>query len=558
MTSLSTIVRLTLAKPTMTTYCRYNFYRQLSRTMELDNKKATDEDQQYETELSFIPPDEEIFARRCQEISLLKDSGFNPYPYNFKIDEELPEFRTKYGDLQPGSRLPDVSTAIAGRIISIRDSSKNLFFYDVHGQGGKVQVVANNREYRDTSRDFTSLTSTLQRGDVIGCRGFPFKTRTGELSLMVREVQLLSPCLRPIPAPYYGLKDIGARYRQRHIDLIMNDKSRQTFLTRAKIISCLRKFLEDKGFLEVETPIMHSIPGGASARPFKTHHNDLKSDLYLRVAPELHLKRLVVGGLDRVFEIGKQFRNEGVDSTHNPEFTTLEMYMAFADYEDMLTMTEEMLCHVIRTINGGSLILKSAVGEEDLDFTPPFKRIKYMDELQTATGEEINPETLDSAATISQLTAICNRFSIPLPTPLNPARLLDKLVQHCIEDKIVGPTIIIDHPQITSPLAKPHRDIPGLCERFELFVQRKEILNAYSEMNDPVMQRAAFQTQMGRRETGDEEAMAIDEDYCRVLDYGLPPTAGLGLGIDRLTIILTNSPGIKHVLLFPVIPIQSQ
>jgi len=499
------------------------------------------------------------YKHRMNQLELLHGSGREAYPHNFDAEMTIAQFRQKFDAIEPGSRLESSVTSVAGRILSLRESSKKLKFYDLHGQGAKVQVVADMRELSDKDA-FSVLTTNLSRGDVIGCRGFPFRTRKGELSIMAKELTLLSPCLKLIPSTYYGVRNIDKRYRDRHLDLTMSRETRETFITRAKIISTIRNFLGERGFLEVETPMLHDIPGGAAARPFSTHHNAFKSDLFLRVSPELHLKRLVVGGLDRVYEIGRQFRNEGVDSTHNPEFTTLEMYMAYADYSDMMTLAEELLAHVVRAVNESFLVQTASRGEdgkveedEVIDFSPPYQRLDYLEELTRRTGIDLCPAALRDPGTTDKLIQHCVAREIPLPNPVTLPRLMNKLVEHLLEAEIVKPCFIVNFPQISSPLAKPHRSVPGVCERFELIVKRREVLNAYSELNDPALQREMFMSQMLEKGLGDEEAMAIDEDYCRALDFGLPPTAGLGLGIDRLTMLLTKSPSIKDVILFPAL-----
>jgi len=513
-----------------------------------------EEDEEYQSSLAPA-----YYNYRWKLLQELRASGFDLHPHNFHADITIAEFCKKFDHMKDGERRPKTEVTVAGRVLAARDSSRKLFYYDLHGQGDKVQVVANFEEVNDKAA-FLHQTHAISRGDVIGCRGYPLRMRRGELSIMARELTLLSPCMKLIPKIWHGLEDVDKRYRGRHVDLLVNEKSPKIFKTRAKIISTIRHFLEDREFLEVETPMMQSVPGGAVARPFVTHHNTFKTDLFLRISPELHLKRLVVGGLDRVFEIGKQFRNEGVDSTHNPEFTTLEMYMAYADYRDMQSLAEEMLSHVVKTVNGSFLVeftpreATGCLGEtEVIDFTPPFKRVNYLEELNKCANLDLRPDLLQEPATVEKLKASFVEHNIPLPDPATPIRLLDKLVQHFLEAKISDPCFIVDHPEISSPLAKPHRSVRGLCERFELIVRKNEILNAYSELNDPTLQREKFSAQVQERDRGDDEAMSIDEDYCGVLDYGLPPTAGLGLGIDRLTMLLTNSASIKEVVLFPVL-----
>ncbi|OMO99502.1 Lysine-tRNA ligase, class II [Corchorus capsularis] len=359
----------------------------------------------------------------------------------------------------------------------------------------------------------------------------------------------------------YILKDQETRYRQRYLDLMLNLEVRQIFKTRSKIISYIRSFLDNLDFLEVETPMMNMIAGGAAARPFVTHHNELNMKLYMRIAPELYLKELVVGGLDRVYEIGKQFRNEGIDLTHNPEFTTCEFYMAFADYNDLMELTEKMLSGMVKELTGGYKIKYHANGLDndpiEIDFTPPFRRLDMVEELEKMANLNI-PKDFSSDEANKYLVDACAKFEIKCPPPQTTARLLDKLVGHFLEETCVNPTFIINHPEIMSPLAKWHRSKPGLTERFELFINKHELCNAYTELNDPVVQRQRFAEQLKDRQSGDDEAMALDETFCTALEYGLPPTGGWGLGIDRLAMLLTDSQNIKEVLLFPAMKPQDE
>jgi lysyl-tRNA synthetase, class II len=451
---------------------------------------------------------------------------------------DVSEVKEKY-DMNP----EDVEVSVAGRVITLRPMGKALFAH-LQDATGKLQIYLRQDIMGEAS--FKDFEEIVDPGDILGVKGRLFRTNTGELTVEVKEWVLLAKSLHPLPEKWHGLKDVEVRYRQRYLDLIANEHARKVFFLRSRLIGEIRRFLDAKGFLEVETPILQPIASGANAKPFITYHNYLEQNLYLRIAPELYLKRLIVGGINRVYELGKNFRNEGVDTTHNPEFTMLEFYCAYWDYRDLMVFTEELFSYLLNQLVGG---LRVTYQGKELDFTPPFKRYRYFELLEEKTGKEKDFFLRD----VEGLRKLAKEVGVPKAETLTHAKLIDKVFDLLVEDELWGPCFVIDFPKLLSPLAKTHREDPDLVERFELFVAGKEIANAYTELNDPVEQKERFLEQLKEKEMGDEEAMAMDEDFIRALEYGMPPTAGEGIGIDRLVMLLADVDSIREVILFPAL-----
>ncbi|KAF9761740.1 putative lysine--tRNA ligase, cytoplasmic [Nosema granulosis] len=494
--------------------------------------------------------EEEFFLQRSEFVTKALKDGKELYPHKFEVKETFDQIFIHSGN-ESVEELNKVNVQSAGRIISFRLHARFSFF-KIQSGDHSLQIVVDSTTIEDPE-----ILKILRRGDIVGFKGHLGRTKTGEFSVFANHIAILAPCLRSIPVDYYGLKDPELIYRRRYLDLIINKESRERFLKRTKIINYIRKYFNDREFVEVETPTLNMIAGGAAARPFVTYHNDLKQDLFLRIAPELYLKQLVIGGLDRVYEIGKQFRNEGIDLTHNPEFTSCEFYMAYADVNDIMEMTEELLNGMVLEVNGSTKISynpkkrEQSVEPAEIDFARPFKRYHILQELSKVVGVELTGENIESQQIMEAMLKICEENSITVDEPKTTSRVLDKLVGHFIEPQCVNPTFIVGYPIATSPLAKNHRSEKGMVERFELFINGKEVCNAYTELNNPFEQRLRFRMQAKDISEGDDEAMVTDEDFCLAMEYGLPPTGGWGIGIDRLTMFLTNASNIKDVLLFP-------
>jgi lysyl-tRNA synthetase, class II len=485
-----------------------------------------------------------LMLRRREELDHLTKLGINPYPYEFSRDAFSSEIIEQFRD-----EAPQRTVAIAGRIMSIRRMGKASFCH-IQDSQGRIQTYMK----RDDLGAVYDAFKLMDIGDIIGVKGYVFRTKMGEVSIHASELTLLAKSLRPLPivkekidehgnkSIYDSFSDKELRYRQRYVDLSVNEEVRKVFVKRAKLISAIRKFLDERGYLEVETPVLQPIYGGASARPFVTHHNALDVKLYMRIADELYLKRLIVGGYDGVYEISKDFRNEGMDRTHNPEFTMMELYVAYKDYYWMMSLVEELVSIVASAVHGSPIV---KLGNHEINFTPPWKRISMFDVIKEYTGKDLRGKEE------AELRKIAKELQIEIDPKIGAGGIIDEIFGEKVEPHLIQPTFITDYPLEMSPLAKKHRTESGLVERFEAIVNGKELCNAFSELNDPIDQRARFEEQMKLRERGDEEAQVLDEDFLRALEYGMPPTTGLGIGIDRLTMLLTNQDSIRDVIFFP-------
>jgi lysyl-tRNA synthetase class 2 len=495
-------------------------------------------------------PSEELLYEK-NRLEEFKQLNVNAYPHKFTTTISLQDYIKKYHSVENGSRHRELVECVAGRVILKRNSGKKLYFYTIQSNGFQLQYLADSNEY-ENKEQFLEINKLIHNGDIVGTRGFVGKSLRNELSIYPLELVLLSPCYKYLPKQHFGLVDQETRIKKRYLDMIVNPKMIQTFKTRCQIIKEIRKYLDNRDFIEVETPILSTKVGGAAAKPFVTYHNDLKKEMFLRIAPELYLKQLVIGGMDRVYEIGKQFRNESIDSNHLSSFDSLEFYMAYADYHDLMTMCEEMLSSTVLQVHGKlqiNYLPTNSNKEVTIDFSFPFKRIDIMQELISKTGQTF-PDNLTTDDANKFLDQLCAQNNIECGAPRTTCRLLDKLIGHYIEPQCLNPTFLINHPLIMSPLAKIHRTDPRLSERFELFVCGMELCNAYTELNSHVVQEENFRRQQLDKGNGDEEIPLPDEDFIESLKYGLPPTAGFGCGIDRLVMLLTNNSSIREVITF--------
>ena len=507
-----------------------------------------------------LPSETNYYENRVALIKKHQEDGsLEPYPHKFDVTCTFDDFIKQYSHLEKGERNEAIVVQMAGRIIGIRNASSKLQFYDVQNDGKTLQLIVDLKHYSEGEEKYKAMVALLNRGDHIGVHGNPARSKPsgsdkpGELSIMVTNLVLLSPCYHNLPFPG-KLTDIETRHRSRHLDLIVNPERLEVFKTRARIIAYIRTFFNGLGCVEVETPMMSFLPGGANARPFVTHHNDLNANMFMRVAPELFLKQLIVAGFNGVYEIGKNFRNEGIDLTHNPEFTAIEVYRTYTDFNDGMAMTEKLLSDLVFELKGTykvDYVLKDG-SPCVIDFEPPWRRVSLIPELERLL-EVSFPEDLESEEANALLKKIHKDKELKCEMPHTTKRLLDNLVGEYIESQLVNPGFIIEHPQLMCCLAKPHRAKKGLTERFELFVAKRELCNAYTEMNDPFLQRKMFLAEQKGRDEGDDEASPIDENFCTALEYALPPTGGWGMGIDRLVMILTGQTSIREVMLFPAL-----
>ena len=476
---------------------------------------------------------DQMLVRR-EKLAQYEEDNIYPFGQRFVVQHKALQIKDEFRDFdgQP--------VVIAGRLMTIRSHGKTAFA-NLRDLSGDIQVYFRKDVMGEEDYKYVKM---LDMGDIVGIEGHVFKTQKGEITVKVNKLTLLSKSLRPLPEKWHGLKDTELRYRQRYVDLIVNPSVRDTFVKRTKIVAKIREYLNSKQFMEVETPMMHAIPGGAAARPFITHHNALDIDIYMRISPELYLKRLIVGGLERVYEINRSFRNEGVSIRHNPEFTMMESYQAYGNFEDAIALTEGVVSYCAQEVLGTTKINYQGM---DIDLTPPWNRITMQEGIKQYTGEDV-----DAIETLSEARAIADRLNVEYGEADGIGKIMNLCFEEYVEENLMQPTVVYGHPVEISPLAKQNREKPLTTERFEIFIYGRELANGYSELNDPIDQKQRFENQLKEREAGDDEAHRMDEDFVTALEYGLPPTAGLGIGIDRLVMFLTDSASIRDVLLFPL------
>jgi lysyl-tRNA synthetase class 2 len=480
----------------------------------------------------------DLIVHRLQKLEDARAAGDDPFKSAYTANAIVSEIEAKHNAIEAGDHTGD-TVSIAGRLMALRRHGK-ASFAELMDRTGRIQLyLAEDTLGEKKYERFLSYDI----GDIIGVSGEVFKTKRGQLSVSIADYSLLTKSLRPLPEKWHGLKDIETRYRQRYLDLIMNPDVKETFIKKTRVVAIIRRLLDEEGFMEVETPMLHPIPGGAAAKPFVTFHHALDCELYLRIAPELYLKRLIVGGLERVYEINKSFRNEGISIKHNPEFLMLEVYQAFADYRDMMSLAERLITVVIAEITGGATLTYQGL---DLDFKAPWRRITMLEAVKEYAGRDVSFDM-----SLDDLIKTAGELNVELKPHLGKGGVITEIYEKSVEHLIEQPTFVTDYPRETSPLARPHPDNPELTERFELIIAGREVANAFSELTDPRDQRERFEAQLRNKEAGDEEAHELDEDYVAALEYGMPPTGGLGMGIDRLVMLVTDSASIRDVILFP-------
>jgi lysyl-tRNA synthetase class 2 len=483
----------------------------------------------------------ELLVIRRNKLDELRGLGIDPFGQKYERTHSAKEIAAAYNDKSKDElEALKVEVSIAGRIMQKRGMGKAAFAH-IQDITGKIQIYVREDTVEENKYKAFDL---LDLGDMVGVRGVVFKTKTGETSVKVTSLEVLAKSLYPLPEKFHGLKDIELRYRQRYVDLIMNPDVQQTFILRSRIIQSMRRYLDSRGYLEVETPTLHSIAGGAAARPFITHHNALDMQLFMRIAIELHLKRLIVGGMEKVYEIGRVYRNEGISTRHNPEFTMIELYEAYADYEDIMRLTEQLIAHIAEEVLGTTTITYQG---KQVDLTPPWKRISMVEAIKEVVGVDFTREMSDEEA-----HRLAKEHKVPVEPNMTFGHIVNQFFETYVEETLIQPTFITGHPVAISPLARKSDKDPRFTDRFELFIVAREHANAFTELNDPIDQRERFESQLLEREQGNDEAHVMDEDFIRALEYGMPPTGGLGIGIDRLVMLLTDSASIRDVLLFPL------